>query len=679
MPVKIKNKRRLPVASVPVSSRGIKQKFPRNISPMLATLVDKPFDAEGWVYEVKWDGYRALAYLDGGKVDIRSRNNKLFNEKFYPVYNALKELKLNAVLDGEIIVVNEQGISSFENLQGWRSEADGELKFYVFDVLWLNGYSLMQLPYTTRRKTLQRIIPDSTLVHLSQTFDSTGTEFFNVAKKMELEGIMAKKADSQYIPGTRSKEWLKIKVGKRHEVVVGGYTQNEGSSKAFSSLLVGMYENGILHYTGKVGTGFTSKVQKELMDKFRKLETNANPFDIEPDINKPSRFRPNPPKATVTWLKPRLVAEVSYAEITGDGTMRHPSFEGLREDKKATDVKPEKAKPAKAIVNGNSVLHKKKIIRSTGKTDRKTLLNPADETQERSINGHLIKFTNLSKIFWPKEKLTKRDMLNYYYQVAPYMLSYMKDRPQSLNRHPNGINGESFYQKDVTGKVPGWIATFPYHSDTDGRDKNFMVCTDEASLLYIASLGCIEMNPWSSTAKKPDYPDWCIIDLDPDNNKFDKVIETANVVHEILKSAGVDCYPKTSGSTGIHIYIPLGAKYTYEESKEFGRLIARVAQQQLSKFTSIERATKLRKGKLYIDFLQNRPQATLAAPYSVRPKPGATVSAPLLWEEVRKGMKMADFTMLNMPARIKETGDLFKPVLGKGINMKKARRALEEL
>ena len=309
--------------------------------------------------------------------------------------------------------------------------------------------------------------------------------------------------------------------------------------------------------------------------------------------------------------------------------------------------------------------------------ERKTLLNPGHETQVRKVGGHELKFTNLSKVFWPKMTVTKRDMLNYYYQVVPYMLPYMKDRPQTLNRFPNGIHGKSFYQKDVTGKVPGWIQTHPYYSEADAREKNFLVCTHEASLLYIASLGCIEMNPWSSRTQTPDNPDWCIIDLDPDKQTFDQVIEVARVAREILDGIGVPSYCKTSGSTGLHIYIPLGAQYTYEDSREFGRVIATAVHDEIPGFTSIERLTSNRKGKMYIDFLQNRPQATVAGPYSLRPKPGAPVSMPLHWDEVKTGLKMTDFNIGNAIARLKETGDLFRGVLGKGIDLAKALKKLK--
>jgi bifunctional non-homologous end joining protein LigD len=652
-----------------------KSKFPEKIAPMLATLVNEPFDKPGWTYEVKWDGYRAIAFINKGEVEISSRNSKSFNDKFYPVYEELKTWKINAVIDGEIVSINEKGIADFSSLQGWRSEADGELVFYVFDILWYDGKDTMQLPLNERREVLRNILPVSANIKLSENFDTNGIEFFQLAKEMSLEGIMAKKSDSLYFPATRSKDWLKIKTEERQEVIIGGFTKNEDSSKLFSSLLAGVFKNNQLVYTGKIGAGFTVRLQKELMEKFEPRIIPDCPFVNEPDVNQPSRFRPNPPKAAAIWLKPDLVAEVNYREMTKDGVMRHPSFEGLREDKTPGEVVLEKETDVKKIINKKSTLKKDKVIPAAPKASRKSLLNPKEQTQVRKINGHDLKFANLNKIFWPKEKITKRDLVNYYYQAAPFILPYLKNRPQSLNRFPNGINGKSFYQKNVTGKVPEWVKTFPYHSSVDG-DKNFFVVSDEASLLYLVSLGCIELNPWSSTVSSPDHPDWCIIDLDPDKNTFNQVIETAQVTKAVLDAIGIDSFCKTSGSTGLHIYFPLGAKYTYEESKEFARKIATMVHKELPKFTSIERMVSNREGKMYVDFLQNRPQATLAAPYSVRPKPGATVSMPLHWEEVKRGLKMTDFTLKNSIARMRDEGDIFKPVLGKGINMKTALKKL---
>ena len=645
---------------------------------MLATLVNEPFDKDGWLYEVKWDGYRAVAIVDNGKVSLQSRNNKSFNEKFYPVTQQLERMKKRMIIDGEIVVLDENGLSNFSMLQNWRSDADGELYYYVFDILWLEGKELISLPLSERKKILQKTVKENGLLRISQAFEESGIKFFETAKKMGLEGIIAKKNDSVYLPGLRSQEWLKIKANKRQEMVIGGYTINDDTAKQFSSLLVGVFEGKEFVYTGKVGTGFNDSTQKNILQKLKPLLIKKPAFTEIPDINKPSRFRPNPPHATAYWVKPKIVCEVSYAEMTNDGVMRHPSFEGLRIDKNAEQVIKEKAKSTKKLVDKKKTSTKKEIIKKPAAATRKTLLNPHDETQVRKINGHDLKFTNLSKLYWPDEKISKRDMINYYYQVAAFILPYLKGRPQSMNRHPDGIKGESFYFKDVTGKAPNWIETYQYLSDADNRVRNYLVAKDDASLLYMASLGCIEMNPWHSKATKEDFPDWCIIDLDPAKNTFEQVIEAAQVTKKILDSIGVESYPKTSGSTGMHIYIPLGAKYTYEQSKEFARIIARLVHEQLPKFTSIERAVKDRKGKMYIDFLQNRPQATVSAPYSLRPKPGATVSMPLHWDEVKKGLKMSDFTIYNAIKRVTNLGDIFKPVLGKGINLNKIVKQFEK-
>ena len=649
---------------------GNPSEFPSKLSPMLATMVDKPFDKEGWQFEIKWDGYRTIAFCDKTKVELKSRNDKSFNEKFYSVYKAVQDWNINAVVDGEVVMLDENGKSNFGALQNWRSEADGEIYFYVFDVLWLNGNDLMQIPLSERRNILKQIIPENNNIRFSENFEVSGIEFFETAKKMGLEGIMAKKSDSTYSPGNRSNEWLKIKANKRQEMVIGGYTKNDDSSKSFSSLLLGVYEKEELIYTGKAGTGFSDRQQIEMLKQFKPYIINSPPFTKLPDINKPSRFRPNPPHAMAVWMKPELVCEVSYTEMTTDGIMRHPSFEAMRIDKNAEDVTREKAMDTKEITSTKKD-KSETILKPAGKKDRKTFLNPSDETQICEINGHEIKFNHLNKIYWPDEKITKRDMINYYYQVAPYILPYLKDRPQSMNRHPNGITGESFYFKDVTDTAPGWIETVDYKSDADNRLRKYLVAKDEASLLYMATLGCIEMNPWHSKVETEDYPDWCIIDLDPAENTFNQVIEAAKVTKDILESMGVTCYPKTSGSTGIHVYIPMGAKYTYEQSKEFARVIATLVQREIPEYTSIERIVKARSGKMYIDFLQNRPQATIAAPYSLRPKSGATVSMPLHWDEVKKGLKMNDFTIYNAIDRIKSEGDIFKPVLGKGINLEK--------
>ncbi len=720
-------KEKLPESSISIKKlleKGTVQKIPIGIKPMLATLVDAPFDDANWMFEVKWDGYRSLAFVHKGKVDLLSRNNKSFNKKFDPIQEALKKWHFDTVIDGEIVVLNEQGISNFAQLQNWRSEADGDLVYYIFDLLWYNGKNLTDLPLIKRREILKDILPlDNDNIRLSEDFNSSGTAFFKEASKIGLEGIIAKKADSKYAAGARSKEWLKIKVHKRQEVVIGGYTKNADTSKQFSSLLLGVYEGGNLQYAGKVGTGFSNKVQKDMMKQFKPLISHKIPFKNLPDINKPSRFQSHPPNAKATWLKPELVCEIAFAEITSDGVFRHPSFQGLRIDKKAIDVTREFSALTDDVVNDageqenikgktkNSVekpikkrsnnkkqmagvktiapakkgkaptenLVTGKIIKPRLSSERKTLLNPTDETQVRIICGQELKFTHLSKIYWPDVKVTKRDMFNYYFQVAEYILPYLKDRPLSLNRFPGGITGPGFYQKDIKGKAPDWIKkTFPYTTG-DGIKKEYLVGADEAVLLWMVSLGCIEMNPWFSRIQSPDMPDYCVIDLDPDKNTFNQVIAAALETKKVLDALKVPSFCKTSGSTGMHIYIPLGAKYSYDQAQLFARIIVNNVHNRLPEFTSVERTIVNRKGKMYLDFLQNRPGATIAGPYSLRPKKGATVSMPLHWDEVKPGLKMKDFTIFNAMDRLKVVGDLFKGVLGKGIDLDKIILKAEKL
>jgi bifunctional non-homologous end joining protein LigD len=647
---------------------GKKKAFYTSAKPMLATLIDKPFEEEGWIYEIKWDGYRALGFMKEGKISLKSRNNISFETKFPPIYKALQDWDANAIVDGEIVALNDKGLPNFEALQNWQSNADGTLVYYVFDVLWYNGYDITMLPLSERRAILQSILPDNKLIQFSDNFDTTAKKLLQRAKSKGLEGIMAKKSDSIYKLDYRSKEWLKIKDNHRQEMVIGGYTKNLGTSKPFSALLMGIFEDGKFIFTGKVGTGFTLEAQKDLLKKMKSLVIKKPSFEAISEKQTHSNFHIKPNAAATTWLKPKLIAEVAFTEMTKDKVMRHPSFMGLRMDKKAAEVILENPAATKEITE------KKKPLNNTPRTKAtKEFIPDIDEDSiTKTVNKHVLTFNHVNKIYWPKEKITKRDLINYYHSISSYILPYLKDRPQSLNRHPNGIAEPGFYQKDVTGKVPEWASLFPYKSEGDNTKKNFLLCDNEATLLYMASLGCIEMNPWSSTIKKPENPSWSVIDLDPDKNSFNDVIEAAQVTHQILDSIHVSNYAKTSGSTGIHIYIPLGAKYTYDQSKEFARIIVSLVQKELPKFTSLERSIKDRKGKMYLDFLQNRHQATLAAPYSCRPKPGATVSMPLEWDEVKAGMKMSDFNIFNALERVQDKGDIFKPVLGKGIDMKKA-------
>jgi len=633
-----------------------KVKMPTGLKPMLATLVDEPFSDDNWQFELKLDGYRALAYLKSGKADVRSRNNNSFNKKFSDIQQALAEWKINAVIDGEIVVLNEEGVPDFNSIQLWEKRQQGQLVFYAFDLLWFEGHDITQEPLHLRRDILRQLMPESGMIRFSDHIDDIGKEFFDVAKKNNLEGIIAKKKDSPYFPDTRSKTWLKIKTEQRHEAVICGYTRKKDTDRLFSSLILGIYEKGKLKFIGQVGTGYTAGLQQELIGKFKPLITKNCPFTKVPPLTDQA-----------VWLKPFLVCEVRYAELTNEGVMRHASFQGLREDKAAFEL------------NNEAEQDTEEVLEEVSDEEKGSLIGKKKTEQVVTIDNHELKLTNLNKIYWPKEKITKGELLEYYYKVAEFIMPYMKDRPQSLNRFPNGINGKSFYHKDMGGKVDKWLNTFKRISDSSEEAKDFLICSNTASLIYMANLGCIEMNPWHSRAHSPLYPDWCVIDLDPGEISFEKVIETAQVVHKVLDSLQIPSYPKTSGSTGIHIYIPLGAKYNYEQSKQLAELIANLVHEELPSFTSLVRNPQKRTDKIYVDYLQNRPIQTICAPYSVRPKPLATVSTPLHWDEVKKGLKISDFTMKNIFERLKSEGDLFTGVMGKGIDLNKILKGLSSL
>jgi bifunctional non-homologous end joining protein LigD len=649
---------------------------------MLATLADEAFDSDDWLFEIKWDGYRAISSVIRGKTELYSRNNLSFNGRYPEIVNALEELPFDVVFDGEVVALDEQGLSRFQFLQNWQRDKEGELVYYVFDILWLDGYDLTQIPLIERKKILKEILPAENVIRYSDHLENNGKDFFEAAKAQGLEGIIAKNKNSTYNVDVRSKSWLKIKTTLRQEAVIVGFTEPTGSRPYFGALVLGIYENGKLEYAGHTGSGFNTKTLKDVWDQLQPLIIDKCPLDIKPKTRMPA-----------TWVKPKLICEIKFQEWTQGHIMRQAIFMGLRTDKKPGEVKKETAMTTKRIKKSGvgtreSAVSSKQSAKKTKTKDSKLKskksrpvdwLN-ADETEKTiEINKTEIKLTNLDKLYWKKENYTKRDLLNYYHDIAPVMLPYMKNRPQSLNRHPNGIDGMSFFQKNVRGKVPNWVETFAEWSESTQETVHYYVCTNEASLIYLANLGCIEMNPWHSTTIKPDAPDYCLIDLDPHEIGFDKVIETALVVKKVLDELKIPAWAKTSGSSGIHICIPLGAKYSYDQSKQLAELIANLVHHEIPAITSIERSPSKRRRKVYLDFLQNSKAQTVACVYSARPKPGATVSTPIYWEELKKGLSPANFTIKNLFDRLKTEGDMFKPVYEKGIDLKKTLANIESI
>jgi bifunctional non-homologous end joining protein LigD len=610
---------------------------------MLAKESVGAFSDDEWIYEIKWDGYRAIAELNGDKVLLYSRNGNTFNESYPVVVEALQKLKLNAVLDGEIVALDENGMPRFQFLQDYGKAGNYPLVYYVFDVLEIKGKDTKDLTLLERKKLLKKLLKKDHVIKYSDHIEEKGEEFFELAKAKDMEGIMAKKADSLYYPGVRTKEWLKIKHHKSQEAIIAGFTQPTGSRKHFGALILAVKDGKNLRYIGHTGSGFNYKTLKEMYARLKPLIRETSPFKTEVKTNMP-----------VTWVEPVLVCEVKYTEVTHGGNLRHPIFLRLREDKKTKEVTEESMK---------------KIVKKSaaGKTKAKK----AEVPGELSFGRIKVPISNVGKIFWPEEGITKGDVINYYQSVADYILPYLKGRPQSLFRTPNGIDKPGFFHKDAGVAAPDWVESEKIFSESTNKDIDYILCNNKASLAYLNNLGCIELNPWHSTTKALDNPDYIIIDLDPaPKNTFEQVIETANAVKEVLDRAGAKGFCKTSGATGLHVYIPTQKKYAYEQVKDFAHLVCMFTNELLPGFTSLERNLKKRgNNMIYLDHLQNRRGQTIACVYSLRPKPGATVSMPLSWNEVKKGLDPKDFNIHTALKRIKKNDDIFKPVLGKGVDL----------
>lgn len=642
----------VPVEEISTAWKKLKQ-------PMLARLVSEIEDNEQWLFETKYDGYRAVTKIETGKAEMVSRNGNSFNRQYAILIESLEVIEDDVILDGEVVIEDEQRISNFQLLQNYATTGKGTLKYYIFDILYINGHPTVDLPLTLRKELLEAFFRKYKFrnVYLCDFTIGKGMELFNKLAASGQEGIIAKAADSLYIPGKRSDNWYKLKKELSQEAVICGYTLPQKSRKYFGSLILGTYEKGKLKYIGNCGTGFTDTSLKSLFIQFQKFETKSPPFAEKP-VMTGSKGKP-------VWMKPTLVCNVKYSNITQEGHLRHPVFLGLREDKSSKEVSLEKP----MTVSSNTKAIPMKSKKPTGKED-KTL----------KLGGKELNLTNLGKIYWQVEQITKGQLIGYYQKMGKYILPYLKDRPQSLNRHPNGIKGSSFYQKDMnTDQLPEWAHTEKQYSKSNKEYLDYLICNDLATLVYMANLGCIEINPWHSTYQQPDHPDYMMLDLDPGKIDFEHVIDTALVIKEVCDDLKIPSFCKTSGATGLHVYIPLGKKYDYDEVKMFGELLATAIHHRLPDTTSMERTVSKRKNKIYLDFLQNRKGQTIAAPYSVRPRPDATVSTPLEWEEVKHGLSPKDFTMFNIEDRLKKKGDLWKGVLKKGIDLQKVLIKLEKL
>ena len=625
---------------------------------MLAKPFDKAFNDKDWLFEIKWDGYRAIADLSHNESLFYSRNGISFLSKFDKVVQGFNQQKYQMILDGEIVAYDNQGKPSFQLLQQIGDNPNLALVYQVFDILWLNGHSTEELPLIQRKELLKEALIETDTIKYCDHIPEKGIAFFEQMKKMKLEGMIAKRADSQYVENYRTTDWLKIKFSNTEEAIICGFTEPRGSRESFGALILGKYVNNELIYCGHTGTGFNHTSLKQLYQRLEKMIIKSSPFEDIPKTNMP-----------VTWVKPELVCEIKYSEITKDGIFRHPVFVGLREDKEPEEVNAEQQENQS----------------KKSKTMKAKALSKKAETQEKekeiTLNRHIVKLTNQDKIYFPKDGITKGDVIDYYQFVAEYILPYLKNRPLSLNRFPNGIEEHGFYQKDAGDNIPDWIKTTQVYSESNDKYIDYIYCNDKATLAYLNNLGCIDLNPWNSSLPDLEHPDYLVLDLDPSKkNTFDEVIETALQVNEVLQSVKIKGYCKTSGSTGIHIYIPMGGKYDFDQVKDFAHILMKQVHEKLPEITTLERSLQKRdSNKIYLDYLQNRTGQTLASAYSLRPKQGASVSMPLDWDELKPGLLPTDYNIENALERIKEKGDLFKPVLGKGIDMMKALELLQNI
>ncbi len=645
----------------PVELQGARKgAMPSRVEPMLATLADHPFSDPNWLFEIKWDGVRALARIENGALALRSRTG-VDIAKRYPelasLPNALAARK--ALLDGEIVALDAQGRSNFERLQERmhvRTPNESlvsqiRVVYFAFDLLYCDGYDLREAPLLERKQLLQRLLYTSERFRYADHQLEHGKELFTLAEQNGLEGIVAKRADSPYV-SDRSPYWVKLKITKTVDAVVGGWTEARTSALPFGSLLLGLYQGKRLRFIGHVGTGFDGEKLKNLSSRLKELTAPACPFDTVPEANeKPS------------WVSPALVARVKFSGWTQEHALRHPVFLALREDARPADCQWENEvatadSPAPVVVRAPEIVGR---VLNTKAAVENELFKGRSETATIELDGKRLRLSNLNKVYFPESGYTKRDLLAYYYRTADFILPFLRDRALVLRRYPDGIKGQAFFQKDLREGVPDWFKTVPVDSEHRGELIHYATASDRASLLFLTGLGCIDHNPWSNRLDDLDHPDYFFFDLDPsDGTEFSVVVTIARALHEKLEELQLANFLKTSGATGIHIYIPVEPVYTYEQLRTFGEIIARTVTAEHPSLVTHERIVAKRPaGRVLIDVQQNAHGRPLAAAYSVRAFPHAPVSAPLLPAELRPSLQPANLNIKTILARLKEKGDLW--------------------
>jgi bifunctional non-homologous end joining protein LigD len=622
----------------------------RKYAPMLATLEDEknmPRD-EGWEFEIKWDGYRIVSRVAGGEAELRTRKDQDYTERFENVAKELvKALKTpDCVVDGEVCALDEEGRPSFSAMQ--QRKPGTPVLYYLFDLLEVDGEPIIDLPLSERRGRLEELLDKrNRTAKFSESFDD-GPALMRAAKEQRLEGVVGKRSESRYLPGKRSRDWLKFKSHGEQEFVIAGYTRGKGRrASGFGSLVLAVYGAEGLEYVGNVGTGFDEAEIERLLKLLRPLERKDSPF---PQVPKLPRVR----KDDIVWVEPKLVAEVEFVEWTHDGRLRAPVYKGLREDKDPEEVRRELPGEQPVTMFPEVIKKGKRVLR----------------------------LSNLDKPFWPDEGITKGDLLAFYRDVAPVVAPHLKDRPFTMKRFPDGWQGKHFFQKDAPKGIPDWIPTVELEVSTREKPRQRRkirapLVNEELALLWMVNMGCIDLNTWYSRVDKLDRPDWVLFDLDPsDDVGFRETVQVALLVKQALDALGLESFCKTSGADGIHVLVPIARRHTYEDTRQFAEIVAGALASTHRGLVTTEWTKAKRKGVL-IDANQNGEGKTIASVYSVRPKAGAPVSTPLRWDEVDESLDPAAFTMDVVRKRIEEHGDLFAGVLKSKQSLSAALRALQ--
>jgi len=596
----------------------------RDVGLMLAETAAQPFSGCGWLFELKYDGYRLLTERDGDRIELRFRGGHDATVLFPELRRALLALPVEAfVLDGEVVVLDEQGRPRFQRLQERlqlrrpmeieRGRVALPATLFVFDLLACEGFDLRPLPLLQRKDLLRRLLPASGPLRFADHVEEQGEALFRAARDLGLEGLVAKATEAPYKAG-RSKNWLKLRVEQTSDFAIVGFTEPRGSRAGLGALHLAQREGREWVYAGRVGTGIDDRQLRQLRLKLAPTIRGVPPW-----------AGPAPKGKEHVWVEPSLVCEVRFKERTREGLLRQPAFVRVREDKTPLECVREVRRAPEAP-------EPPEVVASPQRT---------------------VAFTNLDKVFWPEEGYTKGDLIDFYRSVAPWILPYLRERPLVMTRYPDGIHGKSFFQKDAPGFAPPWLRTERIWSEHAGREIDYFVCDDEASLLYVANLASIPLHIWASRVPSLARPDWCILDLDPKGAPFAHVVELALAIRALCGELDLPAGVKTSGASGLHILIPLGGQCTFEQSRTLAELLARVVEGEHPKIATTTRSLPGRHGRVYLDFLQNGHGRLLVAPLSVRPLPGAPVSTPLHWREVGAQLDPQKFTIRSVPRRLR--------------------------